>query len=81
MAVEIGEPITVGAVFSRGAVKPVWFDWNGRRVRIRQIALAWSTREGRSGILHYSVTDGQGLYEIGYHTGTLAWRLIRSCEA
>jgi hypothetical protein len=81
MAVEIDESITVGAVFSRGTVKPVWFDWNGRQVRIREIALTWSTREGRSSILHYSVTDGEGLYEIGYNTGTLGWKLIRSCEA
>lgn len=75
MAVEIDETIRVAVVFNRGEVHPVWFDWNGRQVRIREVAFSWQTREGRSVILHFSVTDGRGLYEILYNRDTLEWRL------
>ena len=75
MPVEIDEPIVVGAVFSHGGVKPAWFAWNGREIRIREIAFTWKTREGSASILHFSVTGGQGLYEIIYNTQTFGWRI------
>ena len=78
MPVEINESITVGAVFSRGAVKPVWFTWHGRQIRISEIALSWKTKEGSAGILHFSVADGQGLYEIRYNKETMGWRLAHA---
>ncbi len=75
MATELNETISVGAVFSAGAVKPVWFSRHGRRVRIQEIAYTWKTREGSAPVLHFSVTDGQGLYEIRFNTISLAWKL------
>ncbi len=78
MVVEIDESIRVAVVFNRGEVRPVWFDWNGRQVRIREIAFTWETREGRSAVLHFSVTDGRGLYEIRYNRQTLEWRIANA---
>jgi hypothetical protein len=78
MAIRINEPITVGAVFSRGTVKPVWFSWHGRQIQVREITFSWNTREGHANALHFSVTDGQGLYEICYHTATFGWRLLNA---
>lgn len=75
MPVEIDEPIVVGAIFSQGRVKPVWFTWNKREIRIREIAFMWKMREGNATILHYSVSDGRGLYEIVYNTETFKWRI------
>lgn len=76
MQVELDEPISVGAVFSQGGIRPVWFSRNRRQVRISEIALTWKTREGNTSILHFSVTDGKGVYEIRYNTATLLWRVI-----
>jgi hypothetical protein len=76
MPVEIDEPITVGAVFYQGGVKPVWFSWNGRQIRISETTFTWKTREGSASILHFSVTDGQGLYEIRYNRETMGWSII-----
>ncbi len=76
MPVEIDEPIKVGAVFSRGAVRPVWFYRNGRQIRIREIAFTWKTWEGRAAVLHFSVSDGRGLYELQFNIETLGWRLM-----
>jgi len=79
MMVEIDEPIVVGAVFSRGGVKPAWFTWNGRTIRIREVALTWKTKAGNTSLIHFSVADGEGLYEIVYNTERFAWR-INSAE-
>ncbi len=78
MNAEIDEPIKVGAVFSLGEIKPVWFLRCGRQVRIRETTFAWKTREGNARILHFSVTDGEGLYEICYNMESLVWRLTKA---
>ncbi len=75
MATDINESISVGAVFSQGMVKPVWFSRHGRRIRIQEIAFTWRTREGSAPILHFSVTDGQGMFEICYNAESFGWRL------
>ncbi len=81
MATEVDEPISVGAVFANGTIKPVWFSRRGRQVRIREVALTWKTRQGSAPLLHFSVTDGQGLYEIRFNTLTLGWRLSNAEES
>ena len=80
MAVEIDEPIKVAAVFFRGEVRPVWFSWNGRQIKIKETAFTWKSREGSAVILHFSVTDGQGLYEVCYNMESLGWRITKSEE-
>ena len=80
MPVEINEPIRVAAVFSRGEVRPVWFAWKGRQIRIKETTFVWKTWKGSAAILHFSVTDGEGLYEICYDLESLGWRLsIADC--
>ena len=81
MVTSINEPIRVAAVFSGGTIRPVWFDLRGRQVWIREVAFSWRTSEGRVGLLHFSVTDGQGLYEIRFNTECLKWDLANTIEA
>ncbi len=78
MATEVDEPITVGAVFANGTVKPVWFARRGRQVRIREVALTWKTRQGSTPLLHFSVTDGAGLFELCFNAANFTWRLNRA---
>jgi len=78
MTVEWDEAIEVGAVFSRHGIKPVWFARNNRQVRVRETTFSWKTREGRATVIHFSVTDGQGLYEICYNAEMMEWRLLNS---
>ncbi len=81
MITRIEEPIRVGVVFGNGKkIKPVWFVWNKRQYRIRNITYSWLSREGRSTIYNFSVTDGNTLYEICYNAETLSWKL-RAVEA
>ncbi len=78
MITGIDESVRVAAVFANGAVRPVWFDWRGRQVRIREVVLTWKTREGSALLLHFSVTDGANLYEICYNAERFAWRLLKA---
>ncbi|MGE5172904.1 MAG: hypothetical protein ACM3MD_03650 [Betaproteobacteria bacterium] len=80
MATDINESISVAVIFSRGMVKPVWFSWHGRRIRIQEISFTWKTREGSAPIFHFSVSDGQGLYELRYNTVNFLWRLAAVAE-
>jgi hypothetical protein len=78
MLVVLDEPISVGAVFSRGEIRPIWFSRGKRQFRINEIALTWKTREGNTCIHHFSVTDGHGVYEIRYNSATLLWRIVNA---
>jgi hypothetical protein len=78
MPVEINEPITVGAVFSRGEIQPLWFTWSGRQIRVRETTFIWKTAEGSASLVHFSVSDGQGLFEICYNAKTLLWRVLNA---
>ena len=81
MPVEIGDSIRVGVVFGgQPKVRPVWFIWHEREVRIREITYRWQSRDGRSVIHHFAVSDGANVYELRYDAGTLGWTLA-STEA
>ncbi len=80
MTIEVNEQVRVEAVFSRGQLRPVWFDWNGRQVRIRETAFSWKTQEGYTSFLHFSVTDGLGLYELCYNMITLNWEIRHAAD-
>ncbi len=72
----INETVKVGAVFESGSsVKPVWFIWQGRLHRIREITYRWKSRRGQSVIRHFAVTDQSDLYELKFDTCACVWRL------
>jgi len=78
MLMDIDEPIKVAAVFCRGEIKPVWFSRYGTQLRIREVAFTWQTLQGSARILHFSVSDGQGLYEVCFNTENMEWRLVNA---
>lgn len=75
MAVPIQELIITGVVFDRARLQPVWFIWNGRRIRVREVTQRWSTREGSAALLHLGVSDGATCFELVLNQQTLVWRL------
>jgi hypothetical protein len=77
MAESIKEDIKVIAVFDRG-VKPVKFRWRGRLYAITEVTHSWSSKDGSSSILHFSVTDGASLFELAYNQGSLRWSIEAS---
>jgi hypothetical protein len=78
MLVDLDEPVSVGAVFSRGLMRPVWFSRGKRQVRINEVAFTWKTREGDTCIHHFSVTDGSGVYQLKFNTASFVWRIVNA---
>lgn len=74
MAESIREDIKVIAVFDLG-MRPVKFRWRSRLFEIKEVTHTWASRDGRASILHFSVTDGAGLYELSYNQSTLRWSI------
>lgn len=75
---KIEQPIKVGAVFGgKKKIRPVWFIWEGREHCIKEITYTWSSREGRSLLYYFSVTDrADNLYELCYRTDSATWYLL-----
>lgn len=73
----IREPIRVAVVFGPGrSIKPVWFEWRHRKHTISQTTYSWSDRLGETTRLHFSVSDGEALFELVYNTGDQCWSLL-----
>ena len=74
--IEIGERIFVIAAFGKSIrLKPLRFSWSNRQVNIKNVTYEWTTSEGTSRLLHFSVTDGNTLYELSFNTNSISWRL------
>ncbi len=72
----IGEIINVVASFGLPyKIRPVRFKWSGRLREVKDITYTWTTKEGQSSIYHFSVTDGNALFELSFNTKSLLWRL------
>ena len=69
MSTAVGDPVRVAVIFDRGSgglsgLRPVKFSWGVRDFTIEEITYSWETREGEMKIAHFSVTDGESLYEL-----------------
>ena len=75
---KIEQPIKVGAVFGGSKkIRPVWFVWEDREHHIKEITYTWGSREGRSFLYHFTVTDrADNLYELCYRTDSATWHLL-----
>ncbi|GBE41310.1 hypothetical protein BMS3Bbin09_01203 [bacterium BMS3Bbin09] len=74
--IEIGERVFVIAAFGRSIrLKPLRFTWSDRQINIKDVTYEWTTSEGTSKLLHFSVTDGNTLYELSFNTNSILWML------
>jgi hypothetical protein len=76
---EFDERIELAAVFGgRAKLRPLWFVWKGTKYFIRDVTYYWTTSSGEAVIHHFSVKDEScNLFEIGYNTRTLVWKLLK----
>ena len=76
MPMDIGETISVIASFGLPyRIRPVRFRWSGKLFEVRDITYSWQTREGQKRIYHFSISDGQTLYELSFDTSSLLWKM------
>jgi hypothetical protein len=73
---QLNADIRVGAIFESGrAIRPVWFDWQRRKHSITEITYRWQEQSGKTKMLHFTVSDGQDLFELIYDTDRQIWIL------
>ena len=78
---QLREPIRLAAIFTPGQrIRPVWFDWHRRQHRVLETTYSWQERVGNTVLLHFSVTDGNTLYDLVYNTRDQTW-LLNGIEA
>lgn len=77
MATEINEQIKVLAVFDK-MIKPVKFKWKGRVYPVKEVTYTWTTREGSAPVVHFSVSDGDSLFELSYNQSTMKWSIEKA---
>jgi hypothetical protein len=71
-----GALIRLAAIFEPGRhIKPVWFEMNHRKHTIQQTTYAWQDQIGEVTLLHFTVTDGEALYELVFNTRDQTWSL------
>lgn len=69
------EPVRAGAVFEGGWPKPVWFDYKGRKISVKNIFYRWKEKSGSFHIIKFSLSDGGTIYEIEFNPLDMAWFL------
>jgi hypothetical protein len=73
---QIGEDITVLVSFGKPyRIKPLSFTWSGKTHEITEVTYAWKTKEGQKDLHHFSVTDGNTLFELTFDSVTLIWEI------
>jgi hypothetical protein len=81
MLQKIREYIRVAAIFGPGPkIRPIWFDWKRQKHTVQEVTYHWRNMTGNDLILHYSVTDGNALYELVYNTTKQIW-VLESIDA
>lgn len=71
------EPVRVAVIFEPGrGLRPVWFDRRNRKHVVRETTYRWQDREGDKPRLHFTVTDGDALFELVYTPLDGTWTLV-----
>jgi hypothetical protein len=72
----VREPIRTAAIFTPGhQLRPVWFEWRRRKHTILETTYFWREKAGDALLLHFSVTDGEAMFELIYNTAEQNWIL------
>lgn len=75
---EINQKIDVIVYFSRnGTVKPKYFFWKNQKYNVKKITYLWSSYEGETKFLHFTVYDGTNIFELKLNMKTFEWYLHR----
>ena len=71
-----GRKIRLAAIFEPGKpVRPVWFELDRRKHTLENPTYRWQDCVGEVTLLHFTVSDGEALYEIVYNPVEQSWTL------
>jgi len=60
---------------------PWMMKWHGRKYTMTKVGLHYTTREGRTLMHYFSVTDGTSYFKLMFDTETLGWKLLEVANA
>lgn len=66
----------MAAIFEPGKpLRPVWFERNRRQYKVVETTYRWQECSGDQPELHFTVTDGEALFELVYNPLQGSWTL------
>ena len=71
----INEYIKVAGIFQQSVFKPVWFEWNNRRLKIDEITLISDYKQGLIKYKIYSVLVEGNLYRLDFNLNSGIWMI------
>lgn len=71
----LDDPVEVLVLFREDRPIPYAFIWKNRKVKVKAINLVHESRDGRSKIVHFAVSDDANAYKLKFNTDTMKWRL------
>jgi hypothetical protein len=82
MAETINESVSVDLLSNHvtQTVLPWMMKWHGRKYTMTKIGLHYTTREGRTLMHYFSVTDGTSCFKLQFDTETLGWTLLEVAD-
>lgn len=69
----ISEPINVWVLFKGREIQPYLFFWNSRQIKIDNINLVHTTKDGNRTLYHFSVSSGGNYYRLKFDSNNLKW--------
>lgn len=70
------EPVRVAVIFEPGkGLRLVWFDRHRQQHVVKETTYRWEDRVGEKPHMHFTVTDGEALYELVYSPLDSTWTL------
>jgi hypothetical protein len=83
MATPVDEPVSVllWSNHNTHVNVPYSLTWRGRTYKITKVGLHHTTREGRTLLHLFSVTDGNTYFKLQFDTDQLTWRLLEVDDA
>jgi len=71
-----GDPIRIAVIYEPGKrIRPVWFELNRKQHKVVETTYHWRDKIGEAHSLHYTVTDGEVLYELIFNPHDQTWTL------
>ena len=71
-----GDPIRIAVIYEPGKrIRPVWFELNRKQHKVVETTYHWRDKIGEVNFLHYTVTDGEALYELVFCPIDQTWTL------
>jgi hypothetical protein len=76
MTMPVRDPVRVAVIFEPGKrPRPVWFDRRHHKHVVKETTYSWQDRSGNKPELHFTVTDGEALFELVYNLLDGTWTL------